>query len=386
MIGPEQMPYAVGLPYRDGRPIVYDSGDYPRALRRALDELGGVEAFRGRQAEARREGRFLGLGIGCYTEGTGVGPFEGARVRLDRSGKIVVGAGACSQGQGHETVFAQVVAEKWQVPLDDVIVRLGDTDAVTMGYGTVGSRSAVTASMAIEGASETVIEHVLATAAELLEVSPSDLELRDGGVNVVGLPDLRVSLAQVAQSAMPGWQSHRPRDVPAGLEVSFYYEPSTVTWSYAAIAAIVEILADTGEVIVERYVEVHDAGVLINPTLADGQVTGGIVQGLGGALSEALVYGVDGQLLTGSFMDYAMPRATDVPHLTVIHHQTPSPLNSLGIKGLGEGGAIAPPVVISNAVGDALRAERLEFNQVPIRREAVLEALRAHGAGKLAGS
>lgn len=377
MIQARQMPYAVGLPYRDGQPIVYDSGDYPRAMQRALDEVGGVAAFRVRQREAREAGRLLGLGLGCYTEGTGVGPFEGARVALDSTGKLVVAVGACPQGQGHETVFAQVAAQSWNVSIDDVVVKVADTAMVNMGYGTVASRSTVTASMAIEDASTQVKNKVIAIAAELLEAGIQDLELRDGGVSVVGAPDVRVSLEEVARAAMPGWQHRRPEDVDAGLEASAYYEPNTVTWSYAANAAIVEVLADTGQVVIERYVEVHDAGVLVNPTLADGQVMGGIVQGIGGAMMEAIVYDEQGQLLTGSFLDYAMPRALDVPPITVIHHQTPSPLNPLGVKGLGEGGCIAPPVVIANGVADALRqsGHDVEFNALPIRAEAILKVL-----------
>ena len=371
MVQAEQMPYSVGLPYRDGQPIVYDSGDYPAALQRALAELGGVDAFRTRQRAAREEGRCLGLGIACYTEGTGVGPFEGAHVELDPSGKLIVAVGACPQGQGHETVFAQLAAQSWQMPIEDVVIKVADTATVAMGYGTVASRSTITASMAIEGASDEVKQKVMAIAAQMLEANVADLQLDDGGVCVSGAPDLRVSLADIARGAMPGWQNKRPDDVQAGLAASSYYEPPTVTWSYAANAAIVEVDVETGRVLVERYVEVHDAGVLINPTLADGQITGGIVQGLGGAMMEAIVYDDQGQLLSGSFVDYAMPRALDVPAITVIHHESPSPLNPLGVKGLGEGGAIAPPVVIANALGDAFRDSGYEFNSLPIRADVV---------------
>lgn len=378
LIQPEQMPYDVGLPYRDGQPIVYDSGDYPKALERALAELGGVDAFRRRQSEARSQGRLLGMGLGCYTEGTGVGPFEGARVEIDASGTLIVSVGACAQGQGHETVFAQVVAQQWKVDLENVVIRGGDTAGVSMGYGTVGSRSAVTASMAIVEASDTVRRKVFAVAGELLEAAVDDLELRDGAVGVVGAPGLQLSLAEIAQAAAPGWQHRRPPGIEAGLEASAYYEPPTVTWSYAANAAIVEVMPDTGEVVIERYVEVHDAGVLLNPALADGQIMGGIAQGLGGALSEAIVYDDSGQLLTGSFVDYAMPRAADIPPVSVIHYETPSPLNALGVKGLGEGGAIAPPVVIANAVGDALRHTEVEFNSLPLRAELIRAAMKAN--------
>jgi len=375
MIQPEQMPYDVGLPYRDGQPIVYDSGDYPKALATALDAIGGVAAFRARQRVARGRGRFLGLGIGCYTEGTGVGPFEGARVRLDRRGKLVVSVGACAQGQGHETVFAQVAADAWGMPIEDVVIEGGDTAKLSMGYGTVGSRSAVTASMAIEGATAAVKRKVLAIAGELLEASVEDLAIEGGGVCVKGAPALRKSFAEIAAAALPGWGHRRPDHVSPGLEAVDYYEPPTVTWSYAANAAIVEIDPETGVVRIEHYVEVHDAGVLLNPMLADGQVMGGIAQGVGGGLLESIVYDADGQLLTGSFLDYALPRARDIPPVTIIHHQSPSPLNALGVKGLGEGGAIAPPVVIANAVADALGPRAVEFNALPLRAEAIRVAL-----------
>ena len=378
MIPPERMPYEVGLAYRDGAPIVYDSGDYPKALERALEEIGGLAAFRERQRAARAEGRHLGLGLGCYTEGTGVGPFEGATVKIDPTGKIMVATGACPQGQGHETVFAQVAADIWKVPIDDVYVTVADTAHVTMGYGTIASRSAVTASGAILGASETVRQKLFAVAAELLEAAESDLEIRGGGVGVRGVPDLHVGYRELARAARPGWDNRRPEGVEAGLEAAHYYEPPTVTWAYAANAAIIEVDPETGRVDIERYVEVHDAGVLINPGIADGQVKGGLVQGLGGALLEELAYDDAGQLLTGSFADYLLPTASDVPPLTVVHQETPSPLNALGVKGLGEGGAIAPPVVIANAVCDALGPYGIEINATPVRWSDIAAVLAQH--------
>ena len=374
MIGPERMPYAVGLPYRDGVPMTYDSGDYPESLRRAIAEIGGIAAFRERQRKARAEGRHLGLGLGCYTEGTGVGPFEGATVKVDASGKIVVATGACPIGQGHETVFAQVTADAWRVPIEDVIVLLADTSTLTMGYGSIASRSTVTSSMAIGDASDKVKAKVLAVAAHLLEASEDDLELRDGKVTVKGVPEMSVSLREIAAAAAPGWLSRRPAGSEAGLEATSYYEPPTVTWAYASNAAIVEIEPDTGRVRIERYVEVHDAGRLVNPGLADGQVKGGLVQGLGGALYESIEYDETGQLLTGSFADYLLPTSAETPPITVIHMETPSPLNPLGVKGLGEGGAIAPPVVIANAVTDALKPFGVEFNTLPIRWQDVRAA------------
>ncbi|MEE2995913.1 MAG: xanthine dehydrogenase family protein molybdopterin-binding subunit [Pseudomonadota bacterium] len=371
MIPADAMPYEVGLTYRDGVPMVYDSGDYPEALRRALTAVGGLDNVRQRQKEALAEGKYLGLGLGCYVEGTGVGPFEGATVKIESTGKIMVAAGACPQGQGHETVFAQFAADMWQVPIEDVFVTVADTGEVTQGYGTIASRSTVTASGAIKIASDAVQEKAFAIAANMLEAGETDLEIRDAGVGVAGVPEMHVTWRDIARAAKPGWDNQRPDGVEAGLETTSYYEPPTVTWAYAANAALVWIDPDTGQLKIEKYVEVHDAGVLVNPGLADGQVKGGLVQGLGGGLLEELAYDDQGQLLTGSFADYLLPTASDVPPIEVVHMETPSPLNAFGVKGLGEGGAIAPPVVIANAVCDALRPFKAELNSTPVRWEDV---------------
>ncbi len=377
MVRPDQIPYAVGLPYRDGVPIVYDSGDYPAALRQAVDALGGLDAFRREQAEAWRQGRFLGLGIGCYVEGTGAGPFEGASVRLEPSGEVYVATGACAQGQGHETVFAQVAADAWGVTPDRVTVVVSDTAAIAMGYGTIASRSTVNSSSAIVLASDEVRRKVLAVAGHVLECSIADLELRDGKVAVRGVPNLSMTLKEVAQAARPGWDHGRPPGLAPGLEAVSYFEPSTVTWSYAVHAAIVELDRATGVPAIRKYVVVHDAGVIINPMLAEGQVIGGVVQGLGGGLLEEMTYDGDAQLLTGSLADYLLPTASDVPPIEVLHRESPSPLTPLGVKGLGEGGAIAPPVVLANAVCDALRPLGFELFATPVRPAAILQAIQS---------
>jgi carbon-monoxide dehydrogenase large subunit len=249
-----------------------------------------------------------------------------------------------------------------------------------MGYGTIASRSAVTGSAAVIQASDKVQDKVLAIAGHMLETPVADLEFRDGGVGVKGVPDMKLSLKQIAQAAKPGWDNQRPPGVEAGLEANAYYEPPTVTWSYATNAAIVEVEPDTGRIRIEKYVAVHDAGNLINPMIVEGQVRGGLVQGIGGGLLEEIAYDENGQLLTGSFMDYLLPTADDVPPIEVVHVETPSPLNALGVKGLGEGGAIAPPVVIANAVSDALKEFGVEFNSTPVRWEDAFRAI----AGKQA--
>jgi len=376
MIRADEMPYAQGLVYRDGMPIVYDSGDYPAALESVLVAIGGVPAFRRRQQEARAGGRRLGLGIAAYTEGTGVGPFEGGLVRIDPGGKIHVAAGACAQGQGMETIFAQIAADTWGVDPQDVTVSLGDTSFIPMGFGTVASRSTVTVSAAMHEASERVKQKCFAIAGNLLECAPADLELVKGRVVLKGVPGKSVSLAQIARASRPGWDNARPPGVEAGLEATVYYEPPTVTWSYAVHAAIVEVDVETGQVRLDRYAIAHDCGVVVNPMLAEGQIIGGAVQGIGGAMLESIRYDADGQLLTGTLLDYALPRADDLPDITVVHSEIPSPSNPLGVKGLGEGGAISPPVAIANAVSDALADRNAEFNTTPVRPEQVVALLR----------
>jgi len=374
MIGPDEMPYAQGIPYRDGEPIVYDSGDFPGGLKKALDAIGGSEAFRRRQREARHQGRYLGLGIGCYTEGTGVGPFEAATVRIEPSGRLYVSGGAASQGQGMETVFAQIVADAWKVAPDDVTVVLGDTAGIAIGFGTIASRSTVTLSAAIHHASEQLHRKVLAIAAHLLECAVADLELREGGVGIVGVPARTVSLARIARAAQPGWDHGRPPGVAPGLEETYYFEPQTVTWTNASHVAVVEVDIELGRVKIERYVVAHDCGVVVNPMLVEGQIVGGTAQGLGGILLERFTYDHDGQLLTGSLMDYLLPTASDVPDIEVIHLESPSPLNPLGVKGVGEGGAIGPPPAIANAIADALAPFGAEFNATPITPEQIVAA------------
>ena len=377
MIRADEMPYRVGIPYRDGEPIVYDGGDYQGALRKALAAVGGVAAFRERQQTARRDGRYLGLGIGCYVEGTGVGPFESATVRLDPSGKIFVSSGACPQGQGMETIFAQVVADAWSVVPDDVVMTFADTGAIAIGFGTIASRSTVTLSAAIHGASERLRAKVFAIAANMLECAVTDLELRNGSVGIVGVPGAELSLAKLAQAARPGWDHGRPVGVDAGLEETYYYEPPTVTWSYAAHAAVLEVDIELGRVGIEKYVIAHDCGVVVNPMLVEGQIVGGAAQGIGGALLEEIHYDAEGQILSGSFMDYMLPTACEIPDMHLIHQHSPSPRNPLGVKGVGEGGPIAPPVVIANAVSDALRPFKIEFDRTPIKPQIIEQAIRS---------
>jgi carbon-monoxide dehydrogenase large subunit len=363
------MPYDVGLLYRDARPLVYDSGDYPATLEEAL-ALVGYDAVRREQPALWARGIYRGVGLSAYVEGTGIGPFEGASVGLDADGHAWVYSGACSQGQGHETAFAQLCAAQLGLAIDQVTVVPGDTAGVARGRGTNASRSTVAAGMAIVEAAQSVREQLCAHAADLLEASPADLELHAGTVRVVGVPERAASFAQlVARQGM-------------GIRAERYYEPPTVTYANAVHAALVEVDAETGEVRLLCYVVVHDCGRVVNPVLVDGQIHGGVAQGMGNALMEELVYDASGQLLSASLADYLVPTACDVPALALGHQESLSPRNPLGLKGLGEGGAISPPAAIANAVADALRPFGVEVTATPLAPERVLALIAAASAAE----
>ena len=358
-----EMPWNTGMLYRDGQPLVYDSGDHLGCLERALD-LVGYARFRDAQRAAWEQGEYIGLGVAAYVEGTGIGPFEGARVRVDGTGKVVLYTGACSQGQGHETVFGQICAEVLGVPLEDVTVIAGDTAGLPYGWGTVASRSTVVAGNAIREAATHVRDKALRVAADLLEVSPGDVVIDQGVARVAGAPARGVSLRQVAQACAPQHALAAGRE--PGLEAESHFRPETVTYANGVHAATVRVDVETGRVTILRYVVVHDCGRVVNPLLADGQIRGGVAQGIGGALLEELVFGDAGELLTSTLMDYALPRAADVPSIDLDHLESPSPRNPLGVKGLGEGGAIPGPAVLANAVEDALQPYGVVIDQAPV--------------------
>jgi len=371
-VQPDEMPYHAGILYRDGEPIRYDSGNYPETLTRAL-EAAGYDELRRRQQGLRQRGRYLGVGIGCYVEGTGVGSFEGARVRIDASGQLIIATGATGHGQGHETVFAQIAADLWGVTPDKVSLVEGDTASIPFGCGTFGSRSTVNVGSAIYGASARLKEKVVRLAAHILEANPDDLELGDGKVFIRGLPQRALSFSELARAAVPGWASKLPAGLEPGLEATFYFVPPTVTWANAAHVAVIEVEIDTGIIKLLDYVVSHDAGKLINPLLVDGQIHGGVAQGIGAALYEEIAYDQNGQLLSGSFVNYLLPGAMEVPNIKTVHLESPSPLNPLGVKGLGEGGAIAPPAAIANALADALLPFRVRVNEIPLSPNRVME-------------
>ncbi len=346
------MPYDLGMPYRDGNPLVYDSGDFAASPRVCphRQRLRRLSPRAGRAA--RQRGIHRGIGISGYAEGTAIGPYEGATIKLDASGRVLVATGAVNSGQGHETSFAQVAADVLGVPLDWVTVIGGDTAAVPFGTGTYASRSAVTAGSSIVDAARQVRDKLARAAAALLEAAPADIEIEDGRAFVRGAPGSAIDLARVIQAAMPTFA--KPGVASPDFEATAYHHVPTVTWASAVHVAVVEVDTGTGHVKLLRYVVAHDCGKIINPTIVEGQVHGGVAQGVGGALFEEIVYDEQGQLLTGTLLDYLVPSAMELPAIETVHLEYPSPRNPLGIKGLGEGGAISPPAAIANAIDDAL--------------------------------
>ena len=378
LIGADEMPYAVGINYRDGTPMQYDSGDFLACYDTALSMVDLSSVRRGGTSDG--SGRRFGVGVSTYVEGTGVGPFESALVRMDETGHVEVATGACSQGQGHETVFAEVCARALGIDPDRVTITGGDTAAVPYGWGTLASRSAVVAGSAIFQASCAVRDRILEALAEHWEVSPGDLRIRDGIVEVTGTPSAHMDLADVAAGFAPGgaFTSH---DV-ADLEEMVCFEPPTVTFASGTHVARVAVDEATGEVELLDYVVVHDCGPLLSPVIVDGQIAGGVAQGVGAALFEEVVYDDDGQPLNPTLLDYLVPDATGVPTLAVAHLETPSPLNPLGIKGVGEAGAISPPAAIANAIEDALAGLGARVDRVPVTPRRLFEQL--HGGSNSA--
>lgn len=386
-IQPDEFPYVVGLMDEDGLTTTYDSGDYPAGLDKLLEAI-GYEGFAAEQAAARAEGRRIGIGLGCYVEGTGSGPYEGARVHVEPTGKVFVTTGISTQGQAHATILAQVAAEVLQVPFDDVVVRTGDTRQFKWATGTFASRIGVVASNAVAQAAQQVRDKAAGIAARILEANEADIVFEDGHVSVQGSPDVRVPLRQIAVLANPlryafskealaatqfigdgGEEAPPVSEVSPGLEATAYNSPKHATFASGAHAAVVEVDVETGVVELLRYVAVHDCGRMINPAIVEGQVHGAIVQGIGGTLYERMHYDSDGQLRNAGFAEFLIPSAAEVPSLQMEHLETLSPLNPLGVKGVGEAGCIVVAATIVGAVSDATG---VEITETPLSPERLL--------------
>lgn len=372
-------------PFEDGYDVAtgvtYDSGNYEKALDLALSML-GYEDFRKEQEEARKNGRYIGVGLSTYVEICGMAPsavayalgaragvWESSLVRVHPTGKVTVYSGASGHGQGHETTFAQLAASELGVPIEDVGVVESDTAQVQQGTGTFGSRSAVVGGTAIHMSVEKIKDKAKQIAAHMLEASPEDIVYEDGQLFVQGAPTEAKSFQEVALAAY--WYDGLPEGLEPGLEATSIYDPKNFTWPFGTHICVVEIDPDTGDTKVLRYVAVDDVGNVINPMIVEGMVHGGVAQGLGQALWEEAVYDDDGQLITGSMLDYAIPQAASLPSFETARTVTPSPTNPLGVKGAGETGTIAASPAVINAVVDALSPFGVKHIDMPAKAEKV---------------
>jgi carbon-monoxide dehydrogenase large subunit len=367
-LSPEDFPAETPL----GR--TYDSGDYEKSLDAALENV-DYEGFRERQAQAREEGRYLGLGLSCYVEvcGGSDGDLEGGLLRMNPEGEVVAHTGTQDSGQGHQTSYAQVVADELGIDYDDVEVVQGDTDRVPEGGGTAGSRSLAMGGGALRKAAQEVVEQARRVAAHRLEVSEEDLEFEDGRFHVTGVPDRSITVEEVAEAAYDA--GDLPEDVDPGLEVTSFFSPEGSTAPFGTHVCLVEVDPDTGELYVEKFVAVDDVGNQVNPKLVEGQILGGIVQGYGQARFEEAVYDENGNLATGSLQDYAMPKSINSPEMEWDSTVTPSPNNPMGVKGVGEAGTIGSSPAVVNAVLDALDPFEVEAIDMPVTDEKVWRAI-----------
>jgi carbon-monoxide dehydrogenase large subunit len=368
----DEFPHNHEIIYQDFAPLYYDSGNYEPVLDKALAMIGWNDFVTSEQPRLRAAGRAVGIGIVAYVEGTGIGPFEGARVQVQTSGKVTVVTGVGTQGQGHFTVLAQVAAQQLGVEVQDIEVITGDTDQFHWGTGTFASRGAVVAGNAVNEAAKLVRGKALKLAAERLEAAEEDIELADGVAHVKGAPEKAIGLGELARLANPMRGAVKPGTEP-GLEATSYFGPYRGATASGVHACIVEVDPETMQIEFKKYVVVHDCGVVLNPLLVDGQVHGGVAQGIGNAFYEQLVYDENGQLMNASFMDFLLPTALDVPRVEVGHEETPSPLNPLGTKGAGEAGAIPVGPLFAQAVEDALAIPGFEIREIPLKPSRLWE-------------
>jgi carbon-monoxide dehydrogenase large subunit len=377
------------FPYQTQVALSYDSGNYDGTLDKAL-EMAGYDNLRAEQSRRRTSGgKLLGIGFSSYIEacglapsslvgslGAGAGQWESAKVRVNPTGTVTVYSGSCAHGQGHKTTFAQIVADRLGLDMDKVEVVEGDTGQIQFGWGTYGSRSAAVGGSAIAKSVDKVINKGRKIAAHLLEASDEDVVFEDNNFFVRGAPDRKQGWGDVALQAHLA--HNYPEDLEPGLEETSFYDPSNFVFPFGTHIAVVEIDPDTGEVSLQRYIAVDDVGNVINPLIVDGQLHGGIAQGIGQALWEGAVYDDSGQLLSGTMMDYALPKAHKLVSFELDRTVTPCPHNPLGVKGVGEAGAIASPAAVVNAVVDALKPYGIKHLDMPLTSEKVWRAIHAN--------
>jgi aerobic carbon-monoxide dehydrogenase large subunit len=370
----DAFPYNNKIIYQDFTALEYDSGNYEPILDKALDMIGYQKFLAEEQPLLRAQGRNVGIGIVCYVEGTGIGPYEGAKVQVQSNGKVSVATGIGTQGQGHFTSFAQIAADQVGVDVRNVDVVTGDTDQFYWGAGTFASRGALVAGNAVNEAAKVVRQKIMRLAAEHFECAEEDLEIADGAVSVVGVPGQAVKLGALALKANPMRGAVRPGTEP-GLESTQYFGPPRGATASGVHAMIVEVDPQTFMLEVLKYVVVHDCGNIINPLILAGQIHGGVAQGIGNAFYEQLVFDEDGQLLNASLADYLLPSALEVPRMEIAHLVTPSPLNPLGIKGAGEAGAIPVGPLFAQAIEDALGLadRKVELLEIPLSPNRLFE-------------
>jgi carbon-monoxide dehydrogenase large subunit len=361
--------------------LIFDSGDYEPALDKAMAMIGYDQFIEEEQPRLRAEGRHVGLGLASFVETTGVGPYEGARVTVESSGKVSVVTGVGTQGQGHFTSFAQVVADQLGVDVTDVRVVTGDTAQFHWGTGTFASRGAVVAGNAVNAAASNVRAKVLRLASKVLDAPEEELELVDGQVRVADIPQQTISLGELAVLANPLRGAVEPGTEP-GLESTDYFGPKTCATAFGVVSMIVEVDPETMLVEIKRLVIAHDCGTVLNPMIVEGQIHGGMSLGIGNSFYEKLAYDENGQLLNASFMDYLLPRSTDMPpQIEIGHLETPSPLNPMGSKGVGEAGAIPIPSAFAQAVEDALADYNVEILEMPLSPNRLFEIIQAARQG-----
>ncbi len=379
LIPTEKMPYLKPIKARSGVTIQYDSGDYPACQAEAL-KASGWDEFPARQAEARKRGCYLGIGLAHGVKGTGRGPFESGLVRISRTGRVTIFTGASAMGQGLGTALAQIAASQLGIGVENIQVVAGDTSGVSLGLGGFASRQTVTAGSSVMLAAKAVADKAKKVASHMLEAAEHDLELADGEVRVVGAPQLAVKLSEIARilQGAPGYGF--PPGVDPGLEANVMHRTDALSYANACHVAEVEVDIETGGVKILRYVALQDSGVLINPMMVEGQVQGGVAHGIGNALYEWMGYDDAGQPVTTTLADYLLPSATEVPMLTTLYKETPSPLNPLGVKGVGEAGTIPAAAALISAVEDALSPFGVRIGHFPLTPMKVVEMIRGGAA------